>query len=169
MARPNKTRYDDDDDDDFENGVLKDGHSFRVPFRMCDSLQRSVAQHFSGRNSPPMRDATRLHDGHGGRVGHKPGFIVSDAVADDACRKAYRDYSDALTNAWRHDAAPPGAYPLSSGEGTACTINGALGTLVREGRWLVCKPSQQDASTLDARDKAYTDYENELTNAWRRS
>jgi hypothetical protein len=57
---------------------------------------------------------------------------------------AYAQMCDELRDAWRGDAAlPVGAYPLSSGEGTACTINGAPGTLKRVGgtNWLVCQPT----------------------------
>jgi hypothetical protein len=80
-------------DDDFdENGILKDGHSYRVPMMMCDSAGGSA----------------RLHDGRGNSVGHKPGYILNDAT-NDARQQARDAYEHDLTTAWRHAA----------GEGTA--------------------------------------------------
>jgi hypothetical protein len=74
-----------------------------------------------------------------------------------------------LSTAWHRplpDGAPAGAYPLSAGEGSACTINGAPGTLQREGDWLICRPAPAESAT-DPRDAAYRDYCDRLTNAWR--
>jgi hypothetical protein len=79
-------------DDDFdENGILKDGHSYRVPLMMRDSAGGSA----------------RLHDGRGNAVGHKPGYILSDAT-NDARQQARDAYEHDLTTAWRG----------SDGEGT---------------------------------------------------
>ena len=86
------------DDDDFdENGVLRDGHSVRVPMMMRDGmtpLQRAVAQHSL---------AMRLHDGRGGPIGHKPGFVYStDASLNDAKERAYAAYDAELRDAYKH-------------------------------------------------------------------
>jgi hypothetical protein len=59
-----------------------------------------------------------------------------------------------------------GAYPLSAGEGSRCTINGADGRLVRRGDWFVCEPVKQDA--MDARERAYREMVDDLQNAWRK-
>lgn len=68
-------------------------------------------------------------------------------LSDDARERAYQEYRQELTNSWRGDAGPPaGAYPLSAGEGSRCTINGADGRLARRGDWLVCEPARQDAA-----------------------
>jgi hypothetical protein len=97
---------------------------------------------------------------------------------------AYRDYDEADANAWRNppngpclqcDASgefgrdiPVGAYPLSAGEGSRCTINGQDGRLVRKGNWLVCEPVRRDAMPVqDARAEAYRLYDEEMANAWR--
>jgi hypothetical protein len=59
-----------------------------------------------------------------------------------------------MRDAWRYprDAAPPPArYPPSAGVGSACTINGQPGTLVREGEWLVCKPNSLGPTRGDSR------------------
>jgi hypothetical protein len=39
------------------------------------------------------------------------------------------------------------AYPLSAGAANACTINGVPGTLVRQGEWLICKPTTSTRGT----------------------
>src|SRR5262249_46317741 len=70
-----------------------------------------------------------------------------------ARQQAHEDMMRASAEAWRADAGPPGAYPYSvAAEGGPCTVNGRPGTLVREGDYLVCKPSaRQDAEpTFDA-------------------
>src|SRR5262249_27262734 len=49
-----------------------------------------------------------------------------------ARQQAHGDMKREMSSAWRHDAAPAGAYPYrAAAEGTACTINGRPGTLVR--------------------------------------
>jgi hypothetical protein len=95
--------------------------------------------------------------------------------------RAYQQSIEDLCNAWRTDAQPPaGAYPLSAGEGSACSVNGRAGTLVREGDWLVCKPLATEPSRADAvprfmdgadaeviRRQAYEAYVADLCEAWR--
>jgi hypothetical protein len=59
---------------------------------MADSLnpvQRAIAL-----------DSAQLHDGRGGPVGHRPGFVTNDAT-NHARQSAYDAYEDDLTNAWR--------------------------------------------------------------------
>lgn len=158
-----------DDDDNFETiighdgrpvRVLRDGRSLRVSMMMRDSLpplQRAVMlDSFS-------RDAART-------ARNKPGFRrLNDAEATDAVAQAYESYDAELTTAWQRDAKQPdGAYPLSAGEGTPCTVDGAPGTLVREGDWLVCKPTHTDAASFtDERAQAYEAYDQQLRDAWR--
>ena len=57
------------------------------------------------------------------------------------------------------DAAPPaGAYPYgTAAEGTECTIDGAPGTLVKQGEWLVCKPRKDAQPRTDARTVSAAD------------
>jgi hypothetical protein len=90
-------RYDVDEDEALENGILKDGYAVSVPLMMRDGLtplQRSVAEHSL---------AMRLHDGHGGAVGHKPGFVYStDASLNDAREAAYRAYDAEQRDAYKH-------------------------------------------------------------------
>ena len=123
---------------------------------------------------------------------HRPGFRrVTDAAALERSRQAYMDYDAADAVAYkqtrdyeehtandpdrtgagapgRGSGAPAGSYPLSAGEGTSCSINGAPGTLVRNDAWLECRPRQrQDAMGLDTKQQAYLDYDNWSRDAWR--
>ena len=93
-----------------------------------------------------------------------------------ARQEAHEDMKRQMSDAWRKDAAPPGGYPYSAAaEGTACTINGAPGILVREGNYLVCTPTaRQDAQpTFDAvkgarrKQEAYDAMIKEMSEAWR--
>jgi hypothetical protein len=192
MARPNKYDDDDDDGDLFEiiNGVkvLRDKARWRPPLRMTDAA--TVMNDWVDQNKQ-LRDATKnLHDGRGGQVGQRPGFVVANAFTDDNAddQQALTDAADEADelyelrdqqlgseylkgNRMLSDAGPPGSYPYSaSAEGGPCTINGASGTLTEQDGYLVCVPDTQgsDAQSLkDAADKAYRDYEDRLTNAWR--
>jgi hypothetical protein len=69
------------DDDAFdEDGLLKDGHSVRVPLMLKDAL----------------------HDGLGGAPGRKPGFAFTrDSASRGRVAAAYEDYEEAQQNAWR--------------------------------------------------------------------
>jgi hypothetical protein len=86
-----------DDDDDL---ILRDGERMRVPMTMMDSWQREMTEHF-------RRPRARLHDGHGNPVGHRPGFIGSDAFTTEErqrIRDAYDAYERDLTTAWKRGA-----------------------------------------------------------------
>jgi hypothetical protein len=77
-----------------------------------------------------------------------------------------------LVDAWKDapPGAPPGSYPYEAAkEGTACTINGAPGTLVKEGNFLVCRPvaRQDSAAARDAVDEAWRRMVEDAANAWR--
>jgi hypothetical protein len=145
-----------DDDVGFDaNGAIRDGYGMRVPLFMMDSTQKAIA-------ADARRKKVTQYDPYG-RVKstyeeeeadsmmtdaelalHRPGYRTSTAVNDDAAVKAYRQYVADQANAWKkRDAQPPGSYPLSAGEGSACTVDGRPGTLVREGDWLVCRPTQR--------------------------
>lgn len=87
--------YHDNDHDFDERGVLRDGRSVKVPMFAMDSASPRDGRTRSG-----------LHDGHGNPVGHRPGFVVSDAVSQetrDAIEEAYAEYLDYIQNAWRDD------------------------------------------------------------------
>jgi hypothetical protein len=90
------------DDDDFdENGVLKDGRSYRVPLKMCDSMQRSIAKHFQHRSIVTAADGSTmgLHR-PGARIASGGNRAVRDALAAEA-QRARDQYEYDLVNAWR--------------------------------------------------------------------
>jgi hypothetical protein len=102
-----------------EDGLLRDGRSFRVPHRMLDSLQRDVAAHAAStirpRDSaafPRPRRGTFVTDQWGGTAFlHRPGyrFAAGGSVGDEMLRESdaeelhdiYAAYDHRLTNAWR--------------------------------------------------------------------
>lgn len=167
-------RIDLDDDENFEtvmvNGrptkVLRDGH--RARFRMTDSRPATLG----------------LHDGRGGVVGHRPGFVVAtDAAAlNDAKAKAYDEVEAAMTSAWMDPITGAGSHDLiGQREGDLCTLNGFAGRMRRgqDGK-LTCVVDDHDASadvvpkaTSDAsearaiKDAAYDAAEEYQRNAWR--
>jgi hypothetical protein len=98
----------------------------------------------SMKDAMDQRDRPRIHDGRGGIVGTRPGFVVSD-VNRDARRQAYLDYERDLANAYKDQGRPPaGAYPFAEHlVGTACSQNGFPGRLQRQGDWLVCVPDRK--------------------------
>jgi hypothetical protein len=81
-----------DDDDRFidavdEHGVVRDGKAIRVSMLMADAVRAPTAQ---------------LHDGYGGPVGGKPGFVVSD-TGQAIRNRAYRQSIIELTRLTRGD------------------------------------------------------------------
>lgn len=155
-----------EDDDDFEvmvmpdgsrRKILKDGRSYRVPLRLCDSMQREIAA-----NAAAMTNDL-----------HRPGFrVLSDAAARDAKQEAYDAYDADLTARWQ-DGNPVGAHV-----GDLCTVRGpefpndfgSPGHLQERDRKLVCVPDRrQDAAVAvaDAKAEAYETYEATISNAWR--
>jgi hypothetical protein len=137
-----------DDDENFEtiighNGkpvrILRDGSRITVSMMMADAARRE--------------SSSLLHDGYGGPVGGKPGFIVSDAsraIRDEVYRQSVIE----LNNAWRstRGIAPPAeAAPMSAAD----AVRTDLTTLTMR--------------LNDARRSAYDAYREELTNAWRRA
>jgi len=159
---------------------------------MCDAW-RGPAPPAADVAEYSKRKKTRQLDPQGRLVAEYETEEEEDAATGDAGRamdareRAYLEMCDDLSNAWKRrppalpwDAAPAppaGAYPLSAGEGNACTINGRPGTLQREGDWLVCEPTDRaDAapprtmSVADAqriKDEAYRQMVDEMVNAWK--
>jgi hypothetical protein len=99
--------------------IVGDGERLRVGMTAMDSLQRAIYE------------STRAQ--------------VADTRVVDGRPEAYRLCLIDEQNAWRR---PDGAYPLSAGEGNACTLNGEPGHLVRadDGPWLVCGADTADAA-----------------------
>jgi hypothetical protein len=82
-----------------QDGILRDGFSLLVPLA--------------------MRDSVRLHDGHGGTPGHRPGFAMFDITNDDERARAYREYDARMATEYFGDARREGR------EGTICTVRNA--------------------------------------------
>jgi hypothetical protein len=81
--------------DDDESHILSDGERVRVPLMMKDSWQRDMHERFQRR--------TQLHDGRGNSVGHRPGFVVSDASNHTERVQAYADCERDLVAAYKTD------------------------------------------------------------------
>jgi hypothetical protein len=113
---------------------------------------------------------------------NRPGYrFTTDttlrALAEVERQEAYEAYDREQSERDKHsgdagefrEAPPVGAYPLSAGEGTTCTVNGEDGTLVRQGDFLVCQPNKRrDGRTVDARAAAYAAYDAEMATAYLR-
>jgi hypothetical protein len=82
-------------DDDFDNGVLRDGRSYRVPVRLADS------QAF-----PRPRNRCFVVDQAGGTAGlHRPGprYAAGGSGGDAALRDSYREQSEWARDRYIHD------------------------------------------------------------------
>ena len=174
-------------------GLLRDGARLHVPLYLKDgAINPNLTATQRGKALQQTEDAIAHKFGLAdGLQLHKPGFRrVTDAAALERTRQAYAAYDAADAIAYKHTRdyeehtgsdpsrtgagapakgsnASPGSYPYSAAaEGSACTINGAPGTLVRQGNSLVCQPRRsQDAASIKA--AAYAQYDAEQTNAWR--
>ena len=187
------TRHEDEDDSAFDrNGVLRDGAVTRVRLVMRDgAINPNLLPHQQAKAAQQTEDAVARRFGlTDGLQLHKPGFRrVTDAAALERMQAAYTAYNSADAAAYKQtrdyneyggdeprntgtgapnkgSAAPAGAYPLSAGEGSSCSIDGTAGTLVRQGNWLVCRPARrQSAATI--KQAAYDAYDADMANAWR--
>ena len=159
---PTRRRYA-DDDDAFDNGVLRDGHSTRLPLMMRDSLQDDIARSTAGRSS--------LQDSAGRKPGNRPGFIFdsSGSAARQQLADAYAAAERDLTTAWQRNTGI-GAPARSFGphEGDRCVVNGGTGHWKTVDGELVCvaDPPRKDASTLNDREQSYLDHERWLQTAY---
>ncbi len=182
--------------EDERSGILRDGQRVRVSLFMRDgSISPDLLPHQRAKALHQTEDAVARRFGlSDAQQLHRPGFRRNTDVAALArVQQAYTDAEAADREAWRNPSvrldydeyggseerntgtgapakgsgAPAGAYPLSAGEGSACSVNGQAGTLVRQGNWLVCQPRSQDAA-IDAKQAAYADYDERMSNAWRK-
>jgi hypothetical protein len=191
---PNKRRVVAADDAFDENGLLKDGHTARVPVHLRDGLP-----------NPPVRRRALDAADREALASCRPGYRYPN-LAHDSMRErrawaadAYAEVEHRLQNAWRDSNGNTGFG--SSGfrgqqEGDACTVRGqeypdsfgSPGHLERRNGRLVCVPDDSDDSDPwregidpasdsafalnqihDATVKAYEAYRIALCNAWRRS
>jgi hypothetical protein len=192
-----------DDDDPFDaNGLLKDGRTVRISMQARDSVlgdqrRRKVRRYDpAGREESweeetddsraPLHDARAgagfLHDGHGHKAGHRPGYLMRADIANEQRRQAHDAYRFDLENAWRNPAVPArppagtsrrdaeGKPPTGFGshgsrgerEGDLCTCRGpefpesfgAPGTLQMRGGELVCVPDAEYRRSTEQPDPA---------------
>lgn len=131
-----------EDDDAFDaNGILKDGRSFRVSLHLLDSAQRAVHDHVGELAKVHVLDLS-LHQPGFVTEGHRP---VADRRAD---REAmYSHYDAELSERWKSPVTEAGGHGLGGQEHRP-----------RSGR---------QADTKDAREAAYSDYLDYVTEAWR--
>jgi len=94
---------------------------------------------------------------------HQPGYRFLDIGNRDAAaekRQAYLDYQTETENAWRNPAGDDGSgNPTDQREGDIFTN--------RRPRRPSANGADGDASVNDARDTAYAEYLDYITNAWR--
>jgi hypothetical protein len=101
--------YSDDDPLD-EHGLLKDGHRFRTPMHLQDSVQRAIA-----------RDRMRVVDGAGneGLALRRPGSrMPADEFAFDEAAGAYAEMVRDGENAWKRGLARAPVHAALIGVGT---------------------------------------------------
>jgi hypothetical protein len=161
-------------DDAFdERGCLKDGHVARVKMTM--------------RDGQPVRTFAPVHDGHGLRPGHRPGFLIdANRAGRDEKAQAYADYDFQISRAYLDQPTGAGSVdPLGAQEGDICTVRnaefpddqGAPGHVrMLKGR-LVCVPdrqrqqangSQPDLERAQSdREAAYRAYDEQIRDAWK--
>jgi hypothetical protein len=161
------------------DGVLRPGCTMRVPLHMTDGKPNPLL-------SPLQREIAtrraRVTDGNGDSgefAFSRPGYrIMNDAAVRDAREAAHREYVDYITNAYKepqrvrdqdtrtgepglvdHDEPTHFSRPrITDGTGNCSEL-----AFSRPG-WRMLA----DASVNDARETAYAEYLEDLTNAWRR-
>jgi hypothetical protein len=164
-------KHQDNEDDFDEQGLLRDGRTYRVPLRMMDGVSRAIADHI--KQTVDITD----HFGDASLGLHRPGFRKLDGgnEGDAILRKAemrdraeaYQDYERDAESGWKTDAWG------AQNAGDVCTINGNPGHLKMVNGEMTCVPDAKDAVS-DLRDQAndaanaYSAYEDELAEAWRR-
>ena len=143
-----------------ERGNLKDGVTQRTPLMLRDAASHRVT------DAKGDTDTT---------AGNRPGWrITVDAAARDAREAAHREYVDYITNAYKQPqlvrdqdtrAGEPGLVEpthfsrprITDGTGDCSEL-----AFSRPGYRMLA-----DASVNDARETAYAEYLDGLTNAWR--
>jgi hypothetical protein len=151
-------------------GLLRDGHRYRVRMPLMD-------------HDSPHRTTLRPHitDGNGNCdefAFSRPGYhILVDAAARDAREAAHREYLDYITNASKEpqrarDQDTPAGEPGLVGHDEPTHFSRPR---ITDGNgncdeFAFSRPGYRmlaDASVNDAREIAYAEYLDDLTNAWR--
>ena len=147
--------YDDDGD------ILKDGESMRVPMYFCDTMD--AAGNIVETHAQVLDGSQRFHDGMGGAVGFRPGYVFDNAYASDAAalhRAQTRDFAKAeLSAAWKGGLA----------QGDRVQFDGRMVEVL--GHNDAGQVRIADASAVDAgavREKMYAAYDAEVSALWSR-
>ena len=152
----NKRRTDDDDDDTFDAaGLLKDGRTWRVPFKAMDSFQRDVARHFADADA----DATRR----------------------TARNRIYDEYDAAIAEEFKKPSTGVGSHGFIGAQaGDLCTVRAGGGQYGPEGSAghlrlidgeLLCIAdgfrADSPARDVSKTKEAYSAYDAEVASAWK--
>jgi hypothetical protein len=106
--------------------IIQDGEAMLVPLSFMDARRG------------------RIHDGNGGPVGQRPGFLVRDNAAEDqAVEAAYGEYAKGISERWRQG---PGQRPSPARS----------------------EPPQTFPDPEAARAAAYAEYNQNISERWRR-
>ena len=109
--------------------ILRDGEGFVVPIMLMDARRGMI------------------HDGNGGPVGQRPGFLINDDErAAQAVAAAYAEYDEVLSNRWR----------LGPGQRSSQAGPQAFGA----------EPQRSFANPRDAVADAYRQYDADISTRW---
>jgi hypothetical protein len=153
---------DEENEDDFdEKGLLRDGHTYRIPHHMQDSLSRAIADHIE--HNKKVADAFALNKpGYrflGGR-GVGDALLAKGAMIDR--QEAYDAYEHSINNAWRDWGARPG---------DVCMTNSKRPGHLNDNLECVADNSDDAMDSLKdtAKDaaNAYQDYARDMGDAWK--
>jgi hypothetical protein len=165
----------------YDDGIVKDGQTLRVPVFMCDSvddpLQHAVAKDAEARK-------VLVVDSYGRAAGSRPGpcyLKPAEPGTNDAAMQvtagvmrdeAYSQMCKDLQDAWRAPSMPPAEANVTgygSGAmrgqrpGDACTIDGFPGHLNDK---LECVPDRREDAVNDRAIARVHDTKDALANAW---
>lgn len=139
-----RNNHRDDDDSDYdERGILKDGHTVSV--------------------KTWMRDSMPFHDGLGGAVGNKPGYVFDAHTSDAAAlhRAQTRDFAKAeLLNAWRGGLQDGDLFQFADRRMEVIGYSDA-------GKVRLADASEVDPDAV--KEAAYTAYDAEVSQLWSKS
>ena len=158
--RTTKQGIDDDNDDDTFDaaGLLKDGRTWRVPFKAMDSFQRDVARHFADADAD------------------------ADAKRRTAKHRIYDEYDAAIAEEFKKPSTGVGSHGfIGALAGDLCTVRAGGGRYGPEGSAghlrlingeLLCIADgfRADSHARDVnktKESAYSAYDAEVANAWK--
>lgn len=140
------------EDDAFdERGNLRDGMSFRVPVFMRDGVSADEAA--ASVQQLPTQDRAAAFADLGARFGRRTGYALADEESTVTRLQARDAYIADLNDAWKHVAKIKPKEPKEKEPD--------------DDTWKIAGPLS-DAQAAELRDAARREYEERLTNAWKR-